>query len=254
MNKTKLLGFFLVPIVASGLLVANVASAQTINNTAIKGPRAGMMGLRRNGTPVVTGTVASIAGNILTVTLRNFAQNTSPKIYTVDATNATVIKNNATSTLASIAIGDTIMARGTLTGTSLTATFIRDGAIKEMMQGNSKNKSQNSIIKGNGQPVIGGNVTAVSGSTLTVTNASNITYTIDASSAVVDREGATSTVSNVIVGDRIIVQGTVNGTTMTASSIIDQGTVISDTANSSGKYTGFFGAIRGFFHNVFGFF
>jgi len=255
MKKIKLLGFFLVPMAALGLLAANVASAETTSGTPTNNngvwSNARMMGPRGNS-PGVTGTVTANSGNVLTVTSKGFGQNKTQTTYTVDASNAVIMKNNATSTVASIAVGDNIMARGTLTGTSLVATSIRDGIAKGMMTG--KNKQTNSIIKGNGQPVVGGNVTAVSGSTLTITNVSNVTYTVDASNAVVDKTGVTSTVSNIIVGDRVVVQGTVNGTAITASSIIDQGVIPTNAASTPEKNTGFFGAIRGFFHNVFGFF
>ncbi len=117
------------------------------------------------------------------------------------------------------------------------------------------------IIQGNGEPVIGGNVTAISGTTLTVTNASNVTYTIDAASSTVVVKGVSSTFSNVAVGDNVIVQGTVNGNAVTASSIIDQGVKTmgaSSTAPHMGGgigagIGGFFGSIGGFFKHLFGF-
>ncbi len=49
--------------------------------------------------------------------------------YTVDATNATITKNNVAGNISSIAVGDTIMAQGTLTGTNLVATTMRDGVM-----------------------------------------------------------------------------------------------------------------------------
>jgi hypothetical protein len=264
MNKIKLLGFALVPVMAAGLLVANIASAQTNteNQTSEKGVVNYTRMGPRGGVPGIVGTVAGISGNTLTVTStrKNGTTNTTTT-YTVDASNAVVIKNNATSTISDLVVGDTITARGTLSGTSLTATSIRDGILRGGMM-NGKGKSvgnpQNPIIQGNGQPVVGGTVASTNGASLTVTNASNITYTVDASSATIVKANATSTVSNISVGDRVVVQGAVNGTSITAFSVIDQGVMSNNlNASSTNSYknnSGFFGAIKGFFHKMFGFF
>ncbi len=50
-------------------------------------------------------------------------------VYTVDATNAKIYKGSVTSTVAvsDIAQGDTVMVQGTITGTNVAATVIRDG-------------------------------------------------------------------------------------------------------------------------------
>jgi hypothetical protein len=251
MKKIKLLTIFLVPLVASGLLVANVASAQTTDNQSAKeGARNYSQMGQRGGISGIGGKVAGISGNILTITGRN---NIS---YTVDATNAVVIKNNVASSLSNIIVGDTITVRGTLNGTSVTATSIRDGLSRGGIAP-GKNKMPNAqIIQGNGQPVVGGNVATVSGTALSVTNKSNVTYTVDVSGAVISKNNATSSASDINVGDRVVVQGTINGTSITASSIIDQGVMAMGTNSTSTQENnkGFFGAIRGFFHNMFGFF
>jgi hypothetical protein len=192
MKKTKLLAFLLVPIVASGLLVINVASAQTGDTETDNRPATSTSMTRYN---------------------RNYNRN------------------------------------GTATST---------GYKMVLRKNRLKNKLQNPIIKGNGQPVVGGTVASVSGSSLTITNASNVTYSIDASGAIISKKNATSTVSDINVGDRVMVQGSVSGTTITASSIIDRGVMPAATnpADTSGENGngGFFGRIRGFFHNMFGFF
>jgi hypothetical protein len=48
-------------------------------------------------------------------------------VYTVNATGATVTKDGAASTLASVGVGDKIFVKGTVNGTSVTATDIMDG-------------------------------------------------------------------------------------------------------------------------------
>ncbi len=82
-------------------------------------------------------------------------------------------------------------------------------------------------------PAAAGMVTAVNGTTITLTDMkSNTTYTVDASNATITKmakpttQGAkpvstTITVSGIAVGDMLRVQGTVNGTTITATKIED---------------------------------
>ena len=50
-------------------------------------------------------------------------------VYTVDATNAKIYKGGATTTVSvsAIATGDKVMVQGTISGTNIAATVIRDG-------------------------------------------------------------------------------------------------------------------------------
>jgi hypothetical protein len=182
------------------------------------------------------------------------------------------MKNNATSTLSSVAVGDKVFVQGTISGTSVTATAIRDGlgmrgrgpggpgfmasSTAERGQGQDKTLP----IKGNGQPVVAGTVSSISGSSVVITTLSSITYTIDASNATVDRNGSASTVSAIVVGDYIVAQGAVNGTSVTASSIIDNQARSKPASGTTGTgmrpqggNQGFFGSIGGWFKNLFGF-
>ncbi len=251
---------------------------------------AGHGGMRGGMAPGVSGTVSEVNGNILTVTATARPTRPMPEqastgvstptvvagtVYTVDASNAKIYKGSATTTVSvsDIVKGDTVMVQGTVSGTNVVATVIRDG-VNGMMGGQpgmpgkgfghgaSSTPSTTPIIQGNGEPVVGGTVTAASGTTLTVTNASNVTYTINAAGATVVVKGASSTLANVAVGDTIIVQGTVNGNSVTASSIIDQGTKATNASSTNGQsheggigagLGGFFGAIGGFFQHLFGF-
>ena len=211
--------------------------------------------------PGVFGTVSAVSGDTLTIISKGFGANATATTYTVDATNATVTKGNTTSTVGAIQVGDTVMVQGTVSGTSVTATTIRDGVMPmgvghRMMGGMGKTPSTSvPNITGNGEPVIGGTVSTISGTTLTITNKSNVTYSVDASSATVDKSGATSTVSVIAVGDTVVVQGTVNGTSVVASSVIDQGAAPTAGSNPmhKGGIGGFFGSIGGFFQHLFGF-
>jgi hypothetical protein len=249
-------------------------------------------GMRRGGMPGdgVFGTVSAVNGDTLTVTATARPARPMPEqastsvsmptvvagtVYTVDATSAKIYKGSATTTasVSDIATGDTVMVQGTISGANVAATVIRDG-VNGMMGGQSgmpgksfshsasSTSSTSPIIQGNGEPVVGGSVTAISGTTLTVTNTSNVTYTINAASATVVVKGASSTIANVAVGDSIVVQGAVNGNSVTASSIIDQGVKTANASSTNGQshgggigagLGGFFGAIGGFFSHLFGF-
>ena len=243
--------------VLGSLLVAGTALAA--------GPgfgHGGMMGR----VPGVFGTVSAINGSTITVNSKGFGPNATATTYTVDGTNATVTKNGAASSVGNIAIGDIIMVQGTVSGTNVTATTIRDGMPQGMPgrgwgpHASTTPKVAPYVPQGNGEPVVGGSVTAIDGTTLTITNKAGVTYTADASNAAVSIKGATSTVSSIATGDSVVVQGTVNGTSITASSIIDSGAAPSNSANSSapgprpGGFGAFLGGIGSFFKHIFGFF
>ena len=209
--------------------------------------------------PGVFGTVSAINGNIITVTSKFRSKRNSTATttaYTVDASNAAVTKNGTASSVSNIAVGDMVMVQGTVSGLNVTAKTIRDNTPGQRKEFDGKGL-KNPLIQGNGQPIVSGNVTAISGTTVTITNKSNVTYTINASNAVIQNGNETSTVSGIVTGDNIIVQGAVNGTSITASSIIIQGGVAnadSTSANHPSKpHPGFLGGIFGFFQRIFGF-
>ena len=254
-------------VVLASLLTAVPALAETTAQNSSQGSEHGRAGFERHAQGVV-GVVASISGNSITITSKEFGRkgssdsSTTSKTYTIDASNATVEKSGSTASLASIAVGDTIFVDGTVSGTNVTAKTIRTGAPQGARPEAGK-RDTSIAIKGNGQPVVGGTVSSVNGSSISITNESNVSYTIDASGATITKQGATSTISSVASGDRLLVQGSVNGTSVVASSIIDQGAAAA-TAQSGSNATqgqtvgsqqgGFFGAVGGFFHRLFGFF
>jgi len=87
----------------------------------------------RGNYPGIMGVVSSVSGNTLSVTDKN---NT---VYTVNASNAKIMKGapQKTATIADIVNGDTVMIRGTVTGTTVNADTIYDGKVG---QNKSKNK------------------------------------------------------------------------------------------------------------------
>ena len=217
-----------------------------------KGPN-GMM------RPMVTGTVTAINGNTITVSgqqgIRMATSTATQTTFTIDATNANIVKEGSeANTLSSITVGDTIFVSGTVTGTNVVATMICDGNKMMGDRGDKGEVKDSTPFVGNGQPIIAGTISAINGNTLTVSNKSNVTYTVDATNATIKVKNATSTVSALTTGDQVVVQGTINGTSVTASTVMDSGKAPTGDTNSSEKgKPGVFGGIFGFFSHLFGF-
>ena len=251
-------------LIASSALIGSLVFA----GTAFAAAPTGQRGFGHDMRPTVVGTVASTpsSNGTFTVTAKNWrrggtpSSNTTTTTYTVDTTSSTTVtKAGAASSIGAIAVGDTVMVRGTLSGSTVAATVIRDGAAGFKGMPGQRPATTTPAITGNGEPVIGGNVSAISGSSITITNQGSSTYTVDASSAKITKRGVTdATLSNVAVGDRVVVQGTVNGTSVTASSVVDQGAASTSSTSETGSTParhagGFMGTIGGFFSRLFGF-
>ena len=234
------------------VMVVGMVSGTNVTATVIHDGALG--GMRGRGAPGVIGVVASNNGTTLTIDHKNPKDN-STTTYTISVTGtSTFTKNGVSTTIGNMNVGDTVLVFGTVSGTNVTATSIRDGVPSPNANG------MMSSIKGNGEPVIGGSVTAVNGSTLTVTNSSNVTYTVDAANATITKSNATTTVSGITIGDNVVIQGTVNGNSVTASSVIDNGANASTGSihdglgfGHMGGLGGFFGGIGNFFKHLFGF-
>jgi len=181
-NKKYIYSFTALAILAT-LGFATLASAQTTTTTTPTPGNSAWGHSRGNGRglgggmmkPGVFGTVTAVSGNIITVTSTHrtgpkpaqgstpstsSGQATTTTIYTVDTTSATITKNNVAGTIASIIVGDTIMAQGTLTGTNLVATTIRDGVMMRTPGANGQpvGTGATSPFTGNGQPVTAGTI------------------------------------------------------------------------------------------------
>lgn len=206
--------------------------------------------------PGTFGTVSSVSGETLMVASRGFRSASTTTVYTVNAAGAVVVKDGATSTLSAVAQGDHVLIEGTVSGTNITATLIRDGFGPGARAGGNAADRKPPAITGNGEPVIAGSITAVAGTTLTVTTGNGVVYSVAAGNASIVERGATSTLASVSVGDRVVVQGAVNGNAVTASSIIDSGAppaAPTSTPQAGPGRGGFFGSIFGFFARLFGF-
>jgi len=86
---------------------------------------------------------------------------------------------------------------------------------------------------------------------MTITNSSKITYTIDAANVKIIQGKNTISLSDVKIGDSVVVQGTVNGTSIVASTIIDQVKINqakpANTGEEQRPRQGFLGSIGQFF-------
>jgi hypothetical protein len=220
MNKETLkrIGIPVAAVIASvGLGFAGITSAQTASTSGATGT-VNMRGMARVR-PAAVGKVTAISGTKITVSSTNPKDNTVTT-YVIDASAASVEKGSAgvtpaAATLADIAVGDTVMVQGTTSGTSIIATKILDGI---MARGGMGMMGRG----GPGEHGMGarGTVTSVSGSTITVTGKDGTSYTVNAGSATVSKQ-VDIAVSDIKVGDEIDAQGTVSGTTVTATRIMD---------------------------------
>lgn len=199
---------------------------------------------------VITGKVTAVSGNTITILNK---QGDSDKTLTVDAATAKILRGNREMTISNIAVGDPLVIQGTTNGTKVTATVIRDGKMdagKNMPKNQAPDK-----IQGNGQPVVAGKITVISGSAITITNVSNVTYSVDAANTKILKGKDTVALSDLKVGDSVIVQGVINGTSVTASTIINQAKVAEVKERGAGSkwMMGVFGKMGNFFSKMFGF-
>lgn len=278
-RSVKIASALAITAMSAALLIPAISSAQTNIPNTLGTPNQQWRGASdmprgdRGETmrPLLVGTVSTVNGNTLSVVASSTPimynrSNQTPTItagatYTVNAANAKVVKTGSTNAgVGSIAVGDTVFIQGTLNGMNVTASLIIDGfhprGINDDRNGMLGWRSASSTppIEGNGMPVVGGSVTAVNGNSITITNKSNVTYTIDAANATINKGPNKGTISDIAVGDNIIVQGTINGNTVVATSIMDGNANAQNPGlNTSRPVEGFFHRIGNFFAHLFGF-
>ena len=210
---------------ASGLTVANILVGDKV---VVTGPVNGTSETAKmindrsmKGRNIFMGTVTVTNGSVLTIDSMTGKTKTS---YTVDASSAALSKGMGKGTPATIAItdvkvGDRIFAIGTLSGTSVAATSVRDlGQTAAKKDTESRNKPANMFT---------GTVTLVNGSMITATGHNTTVYTINAGTAKLvkgmGKDAATITLADIKVGDRISAVGAVSGTNVAATSVRDLG-------------------------------
>ena len=216
---------------------------------------------------VVVGNVSAINGNHITLTyiknisLKNQTGTSSQPMGTttheIDASDAVIMKNDATSSVSNILIGDTILVQGiTSDKNSIVAKTIRDiTAIKTQHKQISNNKKTKTTIDKNTQSFIVGTISVINGSTITITNKVNGTYSIDTTNAKIVLGNKIVSIQNVTVGDNIMVQGIVKASSVVASKIVDQGQKINSIKSPTTQKTksGVLKNIGGLIKNLFKF-
>lgn len=191
--------FALLITAAAGLTFVQHSQAQGTSVNA--NPR---FGKSRAMGPAIAGTVAGINGNSITVTGKNGAT------YTVDATAAqiTKVQNGAKTTISisGIATGDTVMVLGSVSGSNVTAKTIIDGQFPPRLT-----------------PAASGIVSALNGNSFTVTSGGTA-FAVDANNAqlmIIKPASTALSSSGLMSGDSVTVFGTVNGTNIAATKILD---------------------------------
>lgn len=204
--------FIIVSGMAFTLLISSPAFATTLNGLE-QSQNINKVGRFNRGAQRmisgVFGQVVSVTGNTITVNGKD------GKIYSIDATNAKIFKSKDNSlVITDIKIGDTLIVKGKVSGTTVSATVIKDGLWSA------------SEVRHGKLPGVYGTVSAVNGTTITLTREDGKTYTVDASKAVITngvkaKKPAVITVSDIVIGDSVMVNGTVDGTNVKANKIFD---------------------------------
>jgi preprotein translocase subunit YajC len=169
----------------------------------------------------IAGTVTAKSGTTLTVLGRNGTT------YKVAAANATIwARQDKEASIDDIDVGDAVVVQGTVSGSSATATKIH--VIK------FPSTSANGGIRGT--------VTAIKDDTITLMVAGGTTYTVHTDDAdFKNRKGETEDQENIDIGDHVVVNGDVDGSTIDA-----------DVVSEAKAKGGFFGRVGLFFKGLFG--
>ena len=141
------------PIVISGLSGTKIGKEgseqeEGSENSGQRNAEAKKIGMRRG--PGIGGTVTTINGTSFTITMKGrgkMAPTSTPITYTVNTDSNTIfMKDNTTSTISDLAIGQRIIASGTIDKTSLTVAATKISIttkpmIKPVMKVNTKGKN-----------------------------------------------------------------------------------------------------------------
>jgi hypothetical protein len=234
-NKTMIAVVALLGVTAVGYSVSAFADTATTVVTSLATAKK---------QPGVSGTITAIDGTNITITGKDST------VYVVDTASAKYVKitdpvvtTTATAgterpkptvtdiTLADLKVGDTLMVRGSVSGTQVTATEVTVGTFTRGAGGIGGHMGGNHDHAPDGtartKPAAAGIIQTVDGNTVTVKDRNNTVYTVDASSAKILKDSGTrgtapiaGTVADLTVGNMLMAQGTVNGTTVIATEIM----------------------------------
>jgi hypothetical protein len=227
-------------VVVDGTVTATTGNTTLISATTISAalsvPGAAVHDIVRG----TVGKVTKVNGTTITMDAHPEPKNGNKTTYTVKTDHATIIKNTDTVSLATIHEGDTILVTGSVNDATISANkiYVWDNAVVgNVFPG----------VKNNGQPIIYGTITAINDDTVTVTSKDKEAYRVDTSDAQITFPKKTSTThSSLSVGDTVLIQGSIDGSHVRATAIIDQpvNTAIQAHANLFAKIGSF---LRGFF-------
>lgn len=153
----------------------------------------------------VIGTVTSTNESTMEVKGEN---NTT---YTVDISNAKVRRGTTVIQSSDISVGDSLFIQGAVNGSTIVATNVLTAKADTTL--NKPSNGNNGIV---------GTVTAVNNTTLTVLGKNGTTYTVAGANAKVwENKKETTSLNTIAVGDTVVIQGSVNGENVEASSIYE---------------------------------
>jgi hypothetical protein len=192
--------------------------------------------------PGVGGTITAIDGTNITITGKDSS------VYVADVSAATYVKiteptvpttttERPKPTITSIAlgdikVGDTVMIKGTVSGTQVTATEVAVGIFTGGpggMMGHKGEASHDHAPEGEhkAKPAAAGIIQTVAGNTVTIKDRNSAIYTVDATSAKILKDSGTrgtapvqGTIADLTVGNMLMAQGTLSGSTVVATEIV----------------------------------
>jgi hypothetical protein len=229
MNKKNLIK--IVPLMAimlialsgslGSVVLADSTATTTSNVTMQHGMSTGISGTR-HGRKFV-GTITGITGTTLSV------KNLKGILFSVDVSTAKLYKDFASTTItvSDLKLGDSVMVRGVRVDNVIKASILIDGKFSNHNVSKDIGNNEEKGDKNHEGQRVGfrarGIVATINGSTLTVNGQNNKTYSVDAHSAVIFKgmSKATSTFTNIKSGDSVLVRGSIVGTLITATEIID---------------------------------
>lgn len=222
-NKTAILaGTLAISAMLSGSAFA--AEDSTSSQNSVHSFIKHMKGALGQTAPTAFGKITAITGTSITIVGKS---NTT---YSVDATNAKITKGkNTAATLSDLAVGNMIVVEGTLNGTTVSATAIRIGGPRGVEGGKPSMMAPKGVM-GTVSTVTGTNFTVAShvfmphmkGTTTLATIPTTLVNVVTGGNTVFMKDGATSTLADVVSGVRVLVEGAKDtaGTTVTATKVI----------------------------------
>ncbi len=151
------------------------------------------------------GQVTAVATGSLTI------KTASGEIFVVSTTDATVRRGENSNSTSAIVVGDTVYVFGVKNGSAIAASTIIVGKSKSEVQPNDEEKRKAYF----------GVITAKTDTTLTIMSANNTLYTVTITNAQIwINKTKQSSISGLVVGDNVMVQGDLNGSTIAAKKLI----------------------------------